>query len=1388
MGSGAGYRRPRPQPGRRGATRYLRLAVVITLAFTLIGWPGTAETPTPRAHAEGNPGNACNTLWYSTGGLTPGSSGDHLAGELGTIENPGPAATTTARHTIGSQHVAAQPEAGSAQETVSPEQESPTPSQQTDPPQETVTPDQRWRGSAASAVSTTNSEWVYFIPQTDSGSTGSGMVYGGLWAYHRSTGEVRELIGDSPATRSHRMGVAPDGSVWTVNLDGGLHQFTPDSTTNPTGGSWTARGPVRGASLDATSGDLAFDGSGTMWLIGANHDRAASLYTLGWADLTDGGGAETTMIGALGQGEFTGIAFTADGRLWATGTTSATGTLYLVDTSDGTASPQRTFPGMSLEGMGSCARPAAKVQVTNSVERVDPGPDAQEPSAQQLGYTVVVENTGTVAATGVTLQHELPRGVTYVPGSTRLNGAPVPDTDRSPGFAYATAELVRSAGLPQSSNGIIAPKQAATITFRVEVSPDQAEVCAQGRAAYLGGPGEGLKSDDPDVDGPQNPTCLRLIEPQLEVDIHSEVTELTENPQSAKFRYRVTNPGEEDLRDLALSDGKCSNITPELTPGTEFIVGDSNQDGLLNAEATGDDTGQAEIWKYSCAATLTEASFTDGKHVSTATASAVGVVSGATITDTAPWTITLPTPEISLEKTGDAVARSDSRLDVTYTYLVEPTGSEEPLDEVTVTDEHCAPPGGTPGSTPVSYVSGDTNNDDVLDLDEKWEFTCTRTVNRAEATESQTGVATTQARGAGSKQAVTAEDAFTVQAPMKTIDKVSSRTDGTPITEDTPLMVGEEILYTITVTNNGDAPLENLVLTDQLPTGTSYVPNSTTRLYWRTSQETVTKNGTFDTGDLPDFDFEWFAVGRQTFTTVGRIPADAQLTGYRATLNGLTRDDPRRRLGLCGGFLNPCFPALREDVSVAASLPGGRAWFEVDRSVDNNSFGTGPGVWNTVIREGAASGSAVGVYTLSWYDARDEPVFPDNTAYTRVVLNYTYREVEGVRRQVSDKLGQPANFIRAAEGISLEPGESAVVTFRVTVNDDHPLRIVNTAVADTDQTSPIQDSTNDPTYREPEFAVAKSAAGGEAGGTGARVEAVWDADTETFTAIANYTVNVTNTGEVVGPHPAINDFVTLPEGFTIDRVTLNGTPVDVTDGRFTIPAGTAPVAVGGTTSYQVSVIGRSTPEQWAAIDWQQAGTCNTAGAGAPTEGGFFNQVQIDSDSDGIDNNDACVPVDPPTFSMAVEKLGGQGCDVGQDACPVEGASFDLYDTDPNQAGATPIATLTVDPNQGWRHNAADLDLGEYWLVETKSPTGHELLAEPIAFSLTPAGVTLNGGTSEGVRLKDGDTFTVEVVDTTTGDLPMSGGDGVWPYWIVALLLIGAGVVWHRATTPTTENR
>ena len=97
---------------------------------------------------------------------------------------------------------------------------------------------------------------------------------------------------------------------------------------------------------------------------------------------------------------------------------------------------------------------------------VDPG--------DVLRYTITVQNSGTIPATGVVLKDPVPANTTYVANSTLVNGLPVgqPDSGASPlasGINISSSNLTPP--LPGSGAGTIAPAATAILQYDLRVNP-----------------------------------------------------------------------------------------------------------------------------------------------------------------------------------------------------------------------------------------------------------------------------------------------------------------------------------------------------------------------------------------------------------------------------------------------------------------------------------------------------------------------------------------------------------------------------------------------------------------------------------------------------------------------------------------------------------------------------------------------------------------------------------------------------------------------------------------------------------------------------------------------------------------------------------------------------
>lgn len=98
-----------------------------------------------------------------------------------------------------------------------------------------------------------------------------------------------------------------------------------------------------------------------------------------------------------------------------------------------------------------------------------------------------------------------------------------------------------------------------------------------------------------------------------------------------------------------------------------------------------------------------------------------------------------------------------------------------------------------------------------------------------------------------------------------------------------------------------------------------------------------------------------------------------------------------------------------------------------------------------------------------------------------------------------------------------------------------------------------------------------------------------------YTATIYYQVRVTNSGDITASHPAIIDTPTLPAGFVLaptNTIAVNGVTRTLTNGSYTIPAGSTPMAKGEVTVYTVAMNVRMNVAPHT-VDWATLGTCNT---------------------------------------------------------------------------------------------------------------------------------------------------------------------------------------------------
>ncbi|MDO5676948.1 MAG: prealbumin-like fold domain-containing protein [Propionibacteriaceae bacterium] len=141
----------------------------------------------------------------------------------------------------------------------------------------------------------------------------------------------------------------------------------------------------------------------------------------------------------------------------------------------------------------------------------------------------------------------------------------------------------------------------------------------------------------------------------------------------------------------------------------------------------------------------------------------------------------------------------------------------------------------------------------------------------------------------------------------------------------------------------------------------------------------------------------------------------------------------------------------------------------------------------------------------------------------------------------------------------------------------------------------------------------------------------------------DYLVTVVNYGNASGELPAFNDTLTVPSGFKITGVKLDGTPLAVpttTTTTFSFNIGPTPLksTVGENfKTYKVSLTVQATDLE--TVDWAEATTCGAMSGSYG--GGFFNKVTT-SLTDSKTDDYACVPTEVAQLKLKKQIVNQNG--------------------------------------------------------------------------------------------------------------------------------------------------
>jgi uncharacterized repeat protein (TIGR01451 family) len=167
------------------------------------------------------------------------------------------------------------------------------------------------------------------------------------------------------------------------------------------------------------------------------------------------------------------------------------------------------------------------------------------------------------------------------------------------------------------------------------------------------------------------------------------------------YTYTVTNPGNVPLSNVSVTDNRTEDIT--------YQSGDTDSDGRLDTD---------ETWIFTATYTIPTG---DADHLVNPAAAHGSYAGVGTIIDWTTASVDILRPAIAINKTADPVEAYEGDT-ITYAYTITNTGNT-PLSAISVNDDEIED---------ITYQSGDTNGDDMLDTDETWVFTATHTITAAD--------------------------------------------------------------------------------------------------------------------------------------------------------------------------------------------------------------------------------------------------------------------------------------------------------------------------------------------------------------------------------------------------------------------------------------------------------------------------------------------------------------------------------------------------------------------------------------------------------------------------------------------------------------------------------
>lgn len=732
-----------------------------------------------------------------------------------------------------------------------------------------------------------------------------------------------------------------------------------------------------------------------------------------------------------------------------------------------------------------------------------------------LTYSITVTNTGNYNTT-VTVSDPIPQGAVFVTNSVTLNGIPQPGTDPQTGILIGT----------------VSANSASTLTFQAVVvslpSPPALTNQATASTSYTLPDGRSFTGSiiSNTVNVAASAPNIQVIKSTGAVDaILGDI--LT-------YSVQVTNKGLGPVNSVVVYD--------PIPAGTAFVSGSVTLNGVSVPSAnpnTGISAGNLIVQGAAVVAfQIKVTDLPDSSQITNqATASYTnGAFQGSTISN--PVTLTVYQPVVTINKSSSLPAATVGDI-VTYTLNVRnagnigvqavvtdpiPGGSTLLANSVAINGTPL--PGADPASgIPVGFIAPGGASTITFQVVIPSMPTPPLLIDQATVNFTFQPPDGRTVPGSALSNTVT----IPVSSPDVTVLKSASAQDA---------VVGDTVTYSVTITNNGIESISNVVLTDAIPPGSSFVPGS------------VTVNGT-----------------PSNASPLSGIPVGIIAPGTPATVTLQV---------LVNSLLSP---AVLNDQATVSFTSGTLSFSSVSNTVSTP-------VYEPIISL-VKSGNTVNA-TLG--DTVTYTIQVQNNGNLGAVVTVVDAIPDGTSLIANSVTvnGSPAAGANPAAGVlvgTVLPGSNATVTFQTLVNSipaDNTLRDTASAFY---TYQPPDGRTLTGSVQSNTVAIPVSAPNVTATQTTSNPDAaVGDIITYTVTAVNNGIENVTAT--------VITDPIPSGAAFVIGSVVVNGTPVPGANPSVGVPVGVIPPGGSSTLSFQVQVTSLPTP----ALLTNQAIVAYTSGA------------------------------------------------------------------------------------------------------------------------------------------------------------------------------------------------